>query len=252
MLAASAIPGPCARETSCGRHPRRASQARLGRILPPLPSLLACAASPLACVACLSLLAGVGHCSLAPPGVVTADPARRRAARQTTQGQWLVSNARRQPEEKAGSRGCAPLAIRHHGDCPADSANAGSRTTRRSRRGIKPEGSKPGPRGPRGGAARHGPRAGEIPAAAPRARGADSAERRRPPPRWSRRGIGGSEPGPRAQEAERAARRGDPRRRRSALVERNGDGPARGPMANGIKPGSEGWSDFLGSGRLRP
>jgi hypothetical protein len=62
----------CARETSGGHHPRRAGQVRQGLILPPLPSLLACAASLLACVAslfacvaCLSLLAGVWHCSLA-------------------------------------------------------------------------------------------------------------------------------------------------------------------------------------------
>jgi hypothetical protein len=51
-----------ARETSCGRHPRRAGQAQPGWILPPLPSPLAstatlpaCAASPLARVACPSL-----------------------------------------------------------------------------------------------------------------------------------------------------------------------------------------------------
>jgi hypothetical protein len=57
---------------SFSASPRRAGQARPGQILPPLPSLLACAASTLACaaslfarVACLSHLAGVGHCSLA-------------------------------------------------------------------------------------------------------------------------------------------------------------------------------------------
>jgi hypothetical protein len=66
-----------ARGTSSWRHPRLAGQARPDWIRHPLPSLLACAASllgrgVLACVAsifarvaCLSLLACVGHRSLA-------------------------------------------------------------------------------------------------------------------------------------------------------------------------------------------
>jgi hypothetical protein len=93
----------------------------------------------------------------------------------------------------------------------------------------------------------------------PRARQAERrgdlrrAEQRRSPPRWSRRGIGGSEPGPWAREAER---RGtglglvEPRRRRRALAERSGDDRRHGGRGEGTggPAGQRGWGSRRGPG----
>ena len=119
-----------------------------------------------------------------PPEVITVErrrtwrrarPARAHVERRVDRGEG--------PGDPSGAHGTRRAKRRGAGRAPGETPAAAPRAcgaerrrppARWSRRGNG--GTEPGPRGPRGGAARHGPRAGRSPAAAPRARG---AERRR-------------------------------------------------------------------------
>ena len=142
-----------------------------------------------------------------------AGPNRARAAKASE----VPSRAPAGPSCEVGR--CEPRA--------GDNPDGGAAPPRSGEKTSRPAGrrSGPGPRGPGCEAARRGPRAGEGIPGGGAALSRSGAKTSRPAGRRS--GPGPAGPGLRSGEA-RAARRGDPRRRRRALAERSGDGPAAG------------------------
>ena len=142
-----------------------------------------------------------------------AGPNRARAAKASE----VPSRAPLGPAAKWGGASRAP------GRAPTAAPRPHGAERRRAGRRAGDPG--PGPRGPGCEAARRGPRTGEGIPGGGAALSRSGAKTSRPAGRRS--GPGPAGPGLRSGEA-RAARRGDPRRRRRALVERSEDGPAAG------------------------